>query len=109
MLKLEQRHCNHTTTLLDTEQVLDYLSQLQGWQVTNDGKSIRRRYSFKNYEQTLAFVNTAAEIARSEDHHPDIRFGYNYCEVLYSTHSVGGLSENDFICAARTDMLLANA
>ncbi|NNG14398.1 MAG: 4a-hydroxytetrahydrobiopterin dehydratase [Gammaproteobacteria bacterium] len=108
MPKLEQRHCKHATTLLDTEQVQDYLSQLQDWHVSNDGKSIQRRCSFKNYEQTLAFVNATTEIARSENHHPDIRFGYNYCEVLYSTHSVGGLSENDFICAARIDMLPAN-
>lgn len=109
MPKLEQRHCQHATALLNTEQVQDYLLQLQDWQVTNDGKSIQRRYPFKNYEQSLAFVNATAEIARSENHHPDIRFGYNYCEVLYSTHSVGGLSENDFICAARIDTLLSNS
>lgn len=108
MPKLELRHCSHATTLLNTAQVQDYLSQLQDWQVANDGNSIQRRYRFKNYEQTLAFVNTVAEIARAEDHHPDISFGYNYCEVHFSTHSVGGLSENDFICAARIDALPAN-
>ena len=108
MTSLGQRHCTAATTLLDTEQVQDYLSQLQDWQIVNDGKSIQCRYKFKNYEQTLAFVNGVAEIAGSEDHHPDIGFGYNYCQVHYSTHSVGGLSENDFICAARIDTLLSN-
>lgn len=107
MPKLEQRHCSHATTSLSTEQVQDYLLQLQDWQVANDGNSIQRRYRFKNYEQTLAFVNAVAEIARAEDHHPDISFGYNNCEVHFSTHSVGGLSENDFICAAKIDTLPA--
>lgn len=106
---LEQRHCTRTATPLGTAQLRDYLSQLQDWQVAKDGKSIQRRYKFKNYEQTLAFVNAVAEIARTQDHHPDISFAYNYCEVHYSTHSVGGLSENDFICAARIDALPANS
>lgn len=108
MAELTQQHCSSTATLLDSGQVQDYLLQLQGWLVAKDHQSIRRRYSFKNYKQTLAFVNAAAGIASKEDHHPDICFGYNYCEVLYSTHSVGGLSENDFICAAHTDMLFTN-
>ena len=105
---LEQQHCSPATALLDTGQVQDYLLQLQDWLVAKDSKSIQRRYSFKNYKQTLAFVNAAAGIANTEDHHPNICFGYNYCEILYSTHSVGGLSENDFICASHTDMLFTN-
>jgi 4a-hydroxytetrahydrobiopterin dehydratase len=105
---LEQRHCSHATARLGTEQAQDYLTQLCNWRVANDGDSIQRRYHFKNYEQTLAFVNAVAEIARAEDHHPDIGFGYNYCDVHFSTHSVGGLSENDFICAARIDTLLTD-
>lgn len=104
---LAQRHCHHASTTLSADEVQDYLSQLPDWHEADDGKSIWRRYRFKSYEQTLAFVNAAAEIARTEDHHPDIRFGYNYCEVHYSTHSVDGLSANDVICAARTDTLLA--
>ncbi|WP_126454159.1 4a-hydroxytetrahydrobiopterin dehydratase [Sulfuriflexus mobilis] len=108
MPRLEQRHCSHATTLLATEQVQDYLLQVHDWQVADAGKSIHRRYRFKNYEQTLAFVKAVAKIADTQDHHPDICFGYNYCEVHYSTHSVGGLSENDFICAARIDALSAN-
>jgi 4a-hydroxytetrahydrobiopterin dehydratase len=102
---LEQRHCSREVTPLNCEQMQNYLSQLQDWQVANDNKSIQRQFRFKNYEQTLTFVNAVADIARTEDHHPDISFGYNRCEVRYSTHSVDGLSENDFICAARIDTL----
>jgi 4a-hydroxytetrahydrobiopterin dehydratase len=108
MVGLEQRHCSREVALLSREQVQDYLSQLQDWQAVIEGKSIQRQFRFKNYEQTLAFVNAVADIARMEDHHPDISFGYNRCEVRYSTHSVDGLSENDFICAARIDTLPTN-
>ena len=108
MTRLEQRHCTAAATLLDSTQQQDYLSQLPGWQVAGDGKSIQRRYRFQDYEQTLVFVNGVADIARIEDHHPDVGFGYNYCEVQYTTHSVGGLSVNDFICAAKIDNLPGN-
>ncbi|MDT8405521.1 4a-hydroxytetrahydrobiopterin dehydratase [Sulfuriflexus sp.] len=105
MSTLAQRHCSRETALLDPAQVQAYLSELRDWYVINDGKSIQRQFRFKDYEQTLAFVNAVAGIARGEDHHPDISFGYNRCEVRFSTHSVNGLSENDFICAARIDAL----
>ena len=108
MAKLTEQHCKRDTALLSSEQAHNYLPQLQDWHISDDGKSIQHRYAFKNYEQTLSFVNACAEIANTEDHHPNICFGYNYCEVLYSTHSVSGLSENDFICAARSDMLIEN-
>jgi 4a-hydroxytetrahydrobiopterin dehydratase len=65
-------------------------------------------FQFKNYYETMAFVNAVAWVAHREDHHPDLEVGYNKCTVRYSTHSVGGLSENDFICAAKVDSLLAN-
>ena len=66
---------------------------------------MRRTFRFKNYYETIAFVNALAWMAHSEDHHPDLAVGYNRCAVTYSTHSVSGLSENDFICAARIDTL----
>ncbi|NCF81950.1 MAG: 4a-hydroxytetrahydrobiopterin dehydratase, partial [Proteobacteria bacterium] len=70
------------------------------------GKEISREYTFKNYYQTMAFVNALAWIAHMEDHHPELRVGYNRVRVGYSTHSIGGLSENDFICAAKIDSLI---
>ena len=79
------------------------------WAIDAAGKEIRRIYSFKNYYQTMAFVNALAWVAHGEDHHPDIEVGYSRCHVRYSTHAIGGLSENDFICAAKIDALLPDA
>lgn len=74
------------------------------WQ--SDGKQISRLLHFRNYYQTTAFVNAAIWVAHSEDHHPDINFGFGKCTITYSTHAVNGLTENDFICAAKIDALL---
>jgi 4a-hydroxytetrahydrobiopterin dehydratase len=76
------------------------------WKVIDDGKKIETVFEFKNYFRTLAFVNAVAYIAINEDHHPDIAFGYKTATVTYSTHAVDGLSENDFICAAKIDGLV---
>jgi 4a-hydroxytetrahydrobiopterin dehydratase len=77
----------------------------QGWQIDTDGKAIRRELTFKNFYRTMSFVNAVAHIANTEDHHPDLELGYNYCRIKFSTHAIGGLSENDFICAAKIDEL----
>lgn len=79
------------------------LAEVPGW--TYDGKAIGRTFSFTNYYETLAFVNAVAWIAHKEDHHPDMSVGYNRCRVEFSTHSIGGISENDFICAAKIEAL----
>lgn len=80
------------------------LALLPGWTVQS-GK-LTKRFSFKNYYQTLAFVNAVAFIAHHEDHHPDLQVSYDRCTVAYDTHTVQGLSINDFICAAKVDALL---
>ena len=77
----------------------------QDWRIAGDAKSLSRSYKFKDFYRTMSFVNAVAHIANIEDHHPDLSVGYNYCRVTYSTHSIGGLSENDFICAAKIDRL----
>lgn len=80
--------------------------QLQkDWQIAKDSKSLRRSLKFKDFYRTMSFVNALAYIANTEDHHPDLEVGYDYCNVTYSTHSIGGLSVNDFICAAKLDRL----
>jgi 4a-hydroxytetrahydrobiopterin dehydratase len=89
---------------LTTQQIAQRLATLSGWQ--SHGKEIRRVFSFKNYYETMAFVNAVAYIAHGQDHHPDLEVGYNKCTVRYSSHSVGGLSEKDFICAAMVDALV---
>jgi 4a-hydroxytetrahydrobiopterin dehydratase len=84
------------------------LAQLDGsWRLTEDGRSIRREFRFVDFHRTMSFVNALAHIANVEDHHPDLELGYNYCRVRYTTHAAGGLSENDFICAAKIDALPA--
>jgi 4a-hydroxytetrahydrobiopterin dehydratase len=70
------------------------------------GKAIARTFKFENYYQTMAFVNAVAFIAHTQDHHPDLRVGYNKCRVEYSTHSAGGLSEKDFAAARAVNALL---
>ena len=80
------------------------LKQLKGWALAADG-TIQKTYSFRNYHETMAFVNATAWISHREDHHPDITVGYNNCRVAYKTHAIDGLSENDFICAAKIDAL----
>lgn len=81
------------------------LDRLAGWTMNAEAKEIRRTFAFKNYYGSMAFVNAVAWIAHGEDHHPDMTVGYNKVTVAFSTHSVGGLSENDFICAAKIDAL----
>jgi len=80
------------------------LSRIAGWALV-DG-AIQKRYDFPDYHHTMAFVNAVAWVAHVEDHHPDLAVSYNRCTVRFSTHSVGGISVNDFICAARVDALL---
>lgn len=107
------RHCASLaagTPPLDVEQAGNLLEQLHAdWTLSDDHKTISRTFRFENYYLTLAFVNALAWIAHREDHHPDLEVGYNRCVVHYSTHAIGGLSENDFICAARVDGLLPGA
>jgi len=95
--------CEGGVAPLTPQEIETLLEQLRGWEY--GGGVIAKTYAFKNYYQTLAFVNATAWISHREDHHPDIALGYNQCRVAYSTHAIGGLSENDFICAAKLDKL----
>ncbi len=82
------------------------LSRLNdGWHLNDSGDELYREYKFKNFAKTMFFVNAVAHIADQQFHHPDIEFGYNYCKIRYSTHSVNGLTTNDFICAGLIDKL----
>jgi 4a-hydroxytetrahydrobiopterin dehydratase len=95
--------CERGADPLKPAEVENLLKQLDGW--TLEAGVIAKTYTFKNYYQTLAFVNATAWISHREDHHPDIALGYNTCKVSYHTHAIDGLSENDFICAAKLDRL----
>lgn len=82
------------------EQLLD-----GGWQLVEDGKALKREFKFTDFYRAMSFVNAVAHIANIEDHHPDIECGWGYCRIRYQTHSIDGLHENDFICAAKIDAL----
>ena len=75
------------------------------WKIAKDSKRLTRSLKFKDFYRTMSFVNALSHIANTEDHHPDMEVGYGYCRVTFSTHSIGGLSVNDFICAAKLDRL----
>ena len=110
MSKLAARQCKPCeggVAPLSNEQVDLLLGEIHGdWLLSDDGDKIRRRFNFLGYNRTIGFVNAVAWVANSEGHHPDLRVGYGYCEVRLSTHAIKGLSENDFICAAKFDALL---
>ena len=95
--------CEGGVAPLTPEQVRPMLKGLQGWAL--DGSAIAKTYKFSNYYETMAFVNAAAWISHREDHHPDMVVKWGECRVSYVTHAIGGLSENDFICAAKLDAL----
>jgi 4a-hydroxytetrahydrobiopterin dehydratase len=95
--------CEGGVAPLGEAQVKPLLKGLQGWSL--EGRAIAKTYEFANYFETMAFVNAAAWISHREDHHPDMLVGYNRCRVTYITHAIDGLSENDFICAAKLDAL----
>jgi 4a-hydroxytetrahydrobiopterin dehydratase len=82
------------------------LSQISSaWKLSEDARAIHRDFSFRDFYRTMSFVNALAHIANIEDHHPDLEVGYNYCRIRYTTHAIRGLSENDFVCAAKVDQI----
>jgi len=105
MLDLLTQQCSKitdTSLALSDSASEELLQQLiPRWNLNNQDKTITYSFDFKNYYQTIAFVNVVAQIAHQQDHHPDLLVSYNRCTVTYSTHSVAGLSINDFICAAK--------
>lgn len=107
---LINRHCESCEGIgaaLTAAQAQQLMPQLaEGWQLSQDHKKLRKSFSFKNFHETMAFVNALAWAAHVENHHPDLELGYNYCHVSFMTHALQGLSHNDFICAAKIDGLL---
>ena len=85
-------------------EIQTHLAAAPGW-VLSDG-ALQKRFEFPDFHRTVAFVNALAWIANAEDHHPDLLVSYGHCTVRFNTHSVGGISINDFICAAKVDALL---
>lgn len=97
--------CEGGIPALTTDEINKLMPQIKSWQVSNDGKLISRRFTFPDFYHTMAFVNAVAWVSNQENHHPDMEVGYNYCTMKYTTHAVNGLTQNDFICAAKIDAL----
>ena len=105
MERLAARHCvpcHGGVPRLKGEEIEPLLAQLQGWQVI-EGHHLSKEYAFPNFAAALAFVNRAGVVAEAEGHHPDIEFGWGYARLKIYTHAIDGLSESDFILAARID------
>ncbi|OZA12009.1 MAG: 4a-hydroxytetrahydrobiopterin dehydratase [Hydrogenophilales bacterium 17-62-8] len=96
--------CEGGVAAMTDAQIAPMLKGLAGWQL--DGLKIVKEFKFKDHYQAQAFSNAVMWNSHREDHHPDLHVGYNTVKVEYWTHAVGGLSENDFICAAKVDALL---
>ena len=98
--------CEGGVPALDIEQAEQLMQGLHGdWVLRDDGLEISRRFEFPAYSRTLGFANAVAWIAITEGHHPELVVNYGTCDVKWSTHAVNGLSDNDFICAAKVDRL----
>ena len=107
---LSQRNCEPCeggVPPLEPDAALQLLKALNdAWEISDDGKWIRRVFNFSGFNRTMGFVNAVAWIANTEGHHPDLEVSYRTCAVNYTTHAIDGLSENDFICAAKIDRLV---
>ena len=83
----------------------ELLGQTPGWTLADDATYIERTFRFPDFASALAFVQRVGELAEAEDHHPDITFGWGYCRVVFQTHKIKGLHENDFVMAAKVNEL----
>jgi 4a-hydroxytetrahydrobiopterin dehydratase len=83
----------------------EYVSRLKGWKIMKKGKEIQKEFTFKDFIKAMSFVGQIADVAEMAGHHPDLFISYNHVTVSLSTHSIGGLTENDFIVAAQIDGL----
>jgi 4a-hydroxytetrahydrobiopterin dehydratase len=98
--------CEGGTQPLTARAAKPLMAQLsKKWSLTKDSKSLKRAFEFRDFYRTMSFVNALAHLANIEDHHPDLEVGYNYCRVTFTTHSIHGLSQNDFVCAAKLDLI----
>ncbi len=98
--------CTKGATPLSSSKAKKYLDQVPGWQLAGDGNSISSQFMMKDFMSAVAFIDQIAQIAEAEDHHPDLHLtGYRKLRVELTTHSIGGLSQNDFILAAKINQL----
>tara|TARA_B100001123_G_scaffold353065_1_gene404885 strand:- start:248 stop:583 length:336 start_codon:yes stop_codon:yes gene_type:complete len=100
--------CSGNTPKLTSSEINENLLKINKWQLNDKNEMIYKKFLFKNFKQTIFFVNKVSEIAELEKHHPDFSFGYNYCLIMIHTHAISGLSVNDFILASKIDDISKN-
>ena len=106
LLSLTCKHYSTEDTKLTETEITNLLTKVTGWILSQADKNIiTKDFKFKNYHQTIEFINAVAWIIHNQDHHPQITITYNTCHIEFSTHSIKGLSLNDFICAAKINSL----
>lgn len=104
LIKKKCKSCDKDgAVLLTPAQISDYCAHVPAWKLATDGKSITQLFTFKDFVKAMAFVSVVADIAEEEGHHPDITINYNKVSLTMTTHSVKGLTESDFIVAAKID------
>jgi len=108
MTDLTSKHCvpcEGGVPPLKADEAKKLLTEIPGWTLSKENNKITREFKFKDFHETMKFVNAVADISNKENHHPDMNVGYNTCVISYFTHAIGGLSDNDFICAAKVNMV----
>lgn len=105
-MSLTDKRSVHKAAKLEPSKIEALLAEVPGYRIDDARSAIGKEYKFADFYETIAFVNALAYIANQEDHHPDLAVSYNKCHVAFTTHDAGGLTENDFICAARVNALI---
>jgi 4a-hydroxytetrahydrobiopterin dehydratase len=106
LIRKKCKPCDGGVPPMAIEEAQELQSEVPSWEIIHEGHAIRRILTFQNHYEVMAFVNAVAWISHREDHHPNLTVGYSRCELIYTTHAVDGLTENDFICAAKVDAIL---
>ncbi|WP_232845091.1 4a-hydroxytetrahydrobiopterin dehydratase [Paracoccus onubensis] len=99
--------CRGGVSPMARDEIRQELADLTGWSLSEDGTTISRRFEFKGFAKAVEMANLAAWLGNKQGHHPDISFGWGYCKVAFTTHDSGGVTENDLICAAKLNALVA--
>jgi len=106
LVNLQCKNITKEDPLLSKVEIDNYMASLKDWKIEDN--NLKKNFSFKNYYQTLAFVNAIGWIIHQQNHHPDVTITYNLCKVAFTTHSINALSINDFICAAKIEDMINN-
>ena len=108
LLKKKCQPCEGGIMPFDISEVHKYQKKVDGWEILEEKKIffLHKKFNFKNFKESQRFINKVGEISESEGHHPDISFGWGYANIKITTHAIEGLSENDFILAAKIDQII---